>query len=828
MGIFKTNLLLNLLPIGAAIALSSCTPFDKALNSVSGSVNDAEGYTKKVTLTGTGITRDMIPGCTPQPLTDFNETEVATARRVLPKNCSVVGVATPVLSWVQPVTYKADTNFVVHIKAELPVSNTFDATYTTKVPRLLVPVTLPPGTYIWTVAYTKGDGSTVQGQGRRFAILTRDLFSIPTAAAMADLVLAKSHPRILATGASFAAIAAKAKGGDYKSAFENYVTMAATYVTKPIPDVPQNLTLADFGNDQDKFDAWKHGLRNQILDESMYVQNLGFAYYFTGNVAYRDAAIHRLQSLAAWPTNGATSEAVQDQVNREIYLLLAIGLDLFQDHLNEAAQQPIRNAIVTTLKNRLAQTNFASFNRYPYDSHLLTAVLYATEAMMYAAGTPGLSTDTGKADLMKFWDLATTTLGSWGGALDGGYANGGGYGWYETAEVARFMAATRLVAGIDLTRVPAAGNAGDAQLALSAPLDNIRQAFGDEADNTEHYKTYSGDTSRLFALVTGKPEQEWYWRQKPENLANKWLFSPIHFMMLGSSATPVEPSTVPAVANSFLFEDAGYVALHSKTTDLMRTSLYFRSSRFGSFNHSHADQNAFTFASKGKDLLISGGVYDGYMTSFHKLVTRATRFKNALTFDGGIGQAEPTQTPIAPGAPIESMDANGKLVNFYDNGAWAVATGDATNAYTALLTAAYRTVAYNRNEHVAVIYDYASSSVARTWELNFQTLTANNPVVSDGILKLVNAPASACIQVYGPEGSYAITNGFPLTPIKATDSQSQVRFSTKKKSQAFTSVTVIREDCRTVPVSMTLSGAAATIRLANTVLTANGLTVVVP
>jgi hypothetical protein len=67
-----------------------------------------------------------------------------------------------------------------------------------------------------------------------------------------------------------------------------------------------------------------------------------------------------------------------------------------------------------------------------------------------------------------------------------------------------------------------------------------------------------------------------------------------------------------------------------------------------------------------------------------------------------------------------------------------------------------------------------------------------------------------------------------LTPIKPTDSQSQVRFSTKKKSQAFTSVTVIREDCRTVPVSITLSGAAATIRLANTVLTANGLTVVVP
>ncbi|MFY8018691.1 MAG: heparinase II/III domain-containing protein, partial [Inhella sp.] len=66
-------------------------------------------------------------------------------------------------------------------------------------------------------------------------------------------------------------------------------------------------------------------------------------------------------------------------------------------------------------------------------------------------------------------------------------------------------------------------------------------------------------------------------------------------------------------------------------------------------NHGHADQNSYVFRVKGQDLLISGGYYPWYQSPHHAAVTRATRFKNALTFDGGIGQAEPVSNPKAPG-----------------------------------------------------------------------------------------------------------------------------------------------------------------------------------
>jgi hypothetical protein len=245
--------------------------------------------------------------------------------------------------------------------------------------------------------------------------------------------------------------------------------------------------------------------------------------------------------------------------------------------------------------------------------------------------------------------------GSWGGSLDGGWANSGGYGWYAADSYIRLMADSKLMANIDLTPWQAVTNFGYNALYFSPPLDSTRQQFGDEADLTDHYHNYSDDTFRLYALVTGKPEYEWYWQLRGDAAVNdKWMWNPLHFMLAAATATPPtfphwNPLMLP---RSIFFEDAGLVAMHSDMGTPQRTSVFFRSSPFGSFNHSHADNNSFTFVSKGKDMLISAGVYDYYGSPNHLNITRATRYKNALTFDGGLGQAEPSETPTYgnPGA----------------------------------------------------------------------------------------------------------------------------------------------------------------------------------
>jgi hypothetical protein len=52
--------------------------------------------------------------------------------------------------------------------------------------------------------------------------------------------------------------------------------------------------------------------------------------------------------------------------------------------------------------------------------------------------------------------------------------------------------------------------------------------------------------------------------------------------------------------NAALFPSIGWVAMHSDLADPNRTSVYFKSSPYGSFNHSHADQNAFVIDSAGE------------------------------------------------------------------------------------------------------------------------------------------------------------------------------------------------------------------------------------
>lgn len=752
-------------------------------------------------LKGDYIREAYAPGCVPITPDDFMESRNnINQRRVEPRNCALVNLATPVFSWVYPVDVNASVPMTFYLKR--PDGSII--THKTSVPRLILPQSLQSGSYEWSVEYTSSRGGVVRSATRRFVIPANNLFQIPSGTTMAQIVQSKIRPRVLPTGHSFTSIASKLMSGDLKASYEKFLSEAKRLSTLPAAQAPQNLTRANFSSDAE-FNTWQLSLRNLTRDEAYAIEVLGFASYFTNNSSYATAAMNRVVALADWDPQGPTSEARQDQANREIFLSLALGLDLFQTKLT----QNQRAKIVVSLQNRLSQvmSKFSGLNRYPYDSHLLTATHYVNEALMYAVGTPeftNASTLLGSA-----WETLITTAGSWGGH-DGGFGNGTSYGWYALTTTARTLAGIKLISDINLSQFPPFGNLGNTQIAFTPPATRLRGQFGDEVEETGHYFNYTREGFRLYASLTGKAEHHWYWKAYPQNITYAGAMQPFVYLIAGSEFIP-NTTSIPLLPTSYLFEDAGVVAMHSKTTDTNRTSVFFRSSKFGSFNHSHADNNAFTFVSKGKELLISGGYYPYYNSPHHALVGRATRFKNALTFDGGIGQSEPVFSPSAPGAPTWLMDTFGKLVNFVDDGTWAITTGDATKAYQGrnsstgdlnpMLSNAVRTVAYNRAEGVVVVYDWATSSIARKWELNFQTL--QRPTINNNRSIVVrNDPASACIDIYGPEGSFTTQSGFPIEPEASRPPQYQSRFSVRNTSSEFVSVTVIREDCRTVPVSI--------------------------
>ncbi|NOK34965.1 DUF4962 domain-containing protein [Corallococcus exercitus] len=751
------------------------------------------------TLSGNGISGVLAPGCTPGGGADFIDNADPNVVRLQPRDCGIVMTNTPSFSWVSPPERPSSNAFTFYLMSG---SSTL-ATVTTPHPWLNMTSTrLAAGSYRWYVTYNTSTGITRTSRPRTFVVSSdASVKPFPSGRDFAATVSSRPFPRILPASSTFAGIASKAKSGEYSAEYSALIGNANTEKTRsgPTPDVVLP----------------SPNLMHQTANERKAIEQLALAGLFTGDASYTSAAINRLVNFAKWSPTGPTSQSANDQANREIMLGLAEGLDMLHGDLT---LDQINNILVS-LRARILQVLDGSkgIDTWPNDSHGLTAIKYLTQSLTHVAGMPGFPEASGY--LETAWELYLNTFNTFS-TDDGAFGNGVAYGWYNMTTAAPSQAAVLIIGGVDLSTLPPVKNLGKFMMAMTPPNLKQMSAFGDETETDDLYFNYTWDSYRLYSALNNNAAYEWYWRVRPQNITLGAYPGIWQFMMLGLNRTL--PAAVAPSNNSWLFEDAGQVAIHSDSKSSTRSSVFFHSSRFGSFNHSHAAQNAFEFVSNGENLLIGSGYYPAYGTPHHLTVTRATRYKNALTFDGGIGQAEPALSPTAPGQPYMSMGASGKLINYLDNGVWAVSTGDATQAYRGhdgstgawapLLSNAIRTVAYNRSEGVLVIYDWATSATARTWELNFHSMAPFTNVIQN-IAQTTSASgkASACFDVYGPAGDFVASSGFDVAPEKSYPTQYHARFSTRVKTTSLVAVTIIREGCRGIGRGATFTGSQATV-----------------
>jgi len=773
-------------------------------------LTDPSGEFMEKVMSGTSIASNSAPDCIPTIYQDFMDNISWDKRRLVPRDCAVLKLSRPIFYWPIPADIgdEKQMTFRLNVKGYIPFYSNPNMT----VPHFLYPGTLAAGFYEWRVEYKNSDGLLVTSAPHRFTIPSGTLFKIPTGAEILAISKAKARPRAKPYGASFGTIAARAKQGEYAPSFDAFLKKVAAYTTPPAPPVEK--TRADFSSDSD-YQTWVNLIAWQAGEELEAIEALGYGYQLTGASNYQDRALTRVLSLASWDVNGITSEAKQTQANRAIGLALGEGLDLLQNRMTTAQRLKVVSALRTRLNN--VMNKYPNFDTGPYDSLLLTSTLYTTQALMFAVGTPGFE----DADdlLVKAWDRMISLIGPFGGAIDGGYGNGSGYGWHMVRYLARMVANVQLIANVNLTLWPAINGTITSRIAFSPANQKLRGQMGDDAELDNLYFSYWKEM-RLLAAVSGFWDQEWYWRANPAAILKAEAMYPAHYLMLGVRI-PVAPPSSYKLPNSYLYEDAGYVMMHSNTMDPLRSSVFFRSSPLGSAGHSHADNNAFTFVSQGKEMLISGGYYDTYMSNHHQAVTRTTRYKNALTYNGGIGQAEPVAYPTGPGRPVLTMDTRGKLLNYDDNGTWVVATGDASLAYRGLVSNSprswrplidktIRSVIYNRVKKVVLIYDWAQHRDNRGWELNFQPVSFK--LMENNELMIINGAVSACLNVNGPPMGRSISGGYPYLPKNAVDHQ-LVRYAVTTQSKELVAVTVIREDCTKNNVSVQISGTKATISI---------------
>lgn len=129
------------------------------------------------------------------------------------------------------------------------------------------------------------------------------------------------------------------------------------------------------------------------------------------------------------------------------------------------------------------------------------------------------------------------------------------------------------------------------------------------------------------------------------------------------------PAPLTSLPQNRFFRDVGWVSLHSalgRPADDIHVT--FKSSPYGSFSHSHADQNAFILNAYGDSLAINSAYREFHNSPHHAKWTRQTISKNALLLDG-VGQK------------AQSKAATGKITRFEETPRTTWTTGDATVAY---------------------------------------------------------------------------------------------------------------------------------------------------
>ncbi|SDD04053.1 Fibronectin type III domain-containing protein [Paenibacillus sp. UNCCL117] len=604
-----------------------------------------------------------------------------------------------------------------------------------------------PGTWYWRVSYHKpATGWSEWSTARKFRIEEQHVaFPVPTIERLiADVE--QDHPRIWTT---------PDKLSDFK---ELKLTVGKAVYEEKLQSVPasfgQVLTEPTFPYppSHPKDEEWNQALKVMERDALEKVNKMLDAAFFhliadTPSTDLRDNAIEKLLSVAGWSTNGPTSYAMHDQVHRYITLASAMAYDWLYNDLSPAnrtvVQSMIKSRTVTMMNAIFSSEN--PIQKNPYDSHGWTAMGYI------GIIATALLHEIPEAEqwYRRVVPAYINIMPPWGGE-NGGWSQGTGYWQWSSYVGIEFMDVLLSSSGLNLYEKAYNRNQGLYPL-YAFPHGTPKGIFGDDSE-----------------YLPGKPGVTIYNRlaQMNKNPILKWAAGAIgtgpsdtlnNYYFGDPSLTARPPVDLP---DSKWFQDVGQVAMHSELYDPDRVSFYFKSSPYGSYNHSHADQNSFVLNAYGESLAIESGYYDAYFTNHDKNYAKQTFASNAITYDGKQGQ------------PFNDIDADGRIYGFVTHPDFDAVSGDASGAYKGVLSKAGRNVIYVRPDKFVVIDQLQSAKPGGSeleWRLHAEDYLAIDSDQSGATI--LKGDAGLKVKVHAPEDvratyedQYLDMNGTEIKP----------------------------------------------------------------
>jgi hypothetical protein len=638
---------------------------------------------------------------------------------------------------------------------------------------------LPPGSYRWQVQVADARGSGVSGW-RRFTVdANARPFLVPDAATLYDRATARAHPRALPDPTALAAMLAQRHSG--------LVSL-----------LPQISALSRAALPPEPAEGPEQVIESAAIDEARRTLGALLAYVATAGEEHYREALRRALNLAAWNPRGRTSYASVDQASRLIAWTLTLAYDWLNPRLDAGQRQlllaPLRVRIDDMYRDVIGSR--ARVAIHPYDSHgNHTLTFLAAMAAVLAGDIP--EAQRWMSDALP---LALHWISPWGGE-DGGFGNGTAYAQWVTGDCLGAWYALRWTVGVDVAQKAWVRNYAR-YLAYFLPPGTPAGVFGDgaEARLTEDWARFGKGYTWFAPSALGR----WYASQLQGEDASR-----LEILL----APPADRGAAPYPAgteNSALFASIGWAAMHSDLEDPARVSIYFKSSFYASYNHSHADQNSFVVNAGGEALAIDSGYYDGYRTPHWWQWYKQTRAHNAITFDGGQGQVVFEEANRhAPGAIVRA-----EFKTSHD-----VVTGDATAAYGGALTQAVRSLVYLR-PNLLLVHDRLASAIPRQWEWNLHALQRME-VDDGGRVTIRSGGEKLCIEMLaGPPTAFTQTNRFAAPPSgRNLPPQWHGAYVSRARSTAAEFVALLRVGCQAVPASATRANGAWSVKVAGRTVT---------
>lgn len=518
------------------------------------------------------------------------------------------------------------------------------------------------------------------------------------------------------------------------------------------------------------------------------------AWYITRDAWFLSEVRARLNLFA--PAILARSCSGDVSETRDYAWFFALAYDFAYAGLTSAERDTVKKVLIACGNSGLAKVH-ETVKLYPENGIAFNALGKFVGALLIVRGDmPEMN-----AWLRSSLPTYVASTSPWGGD-DGGFANGSTYAEWDAGESLIMWDLIDRVLNVPFYKKPWLTEFARF-IAYALPPGVPAGVFGDGAETNR-----KEDWARFGKAIMNRSDttlSRWYAKQQSgEDYARLHiLLSPREY---GSSVTL--PSTQP---NGAYFPVVGWAVMHSSMPDKLRTSAYFKSSPFGSVNHSHADQNSFVMYSKGKVLAMDSGVYDYYNSPHWRTYYKHTKAHNAITFDGGVGQS-------LGASGLGDRNASGKLTKFLQSSAFDITTGDATAAYDGKLTQAKRTLVFIRPSTVVTV-DQLASTTARRYEYNLHTVVPLNGTSAE--FRGDIAPAMLCGTVASPDVLVkGLAVGYYPAPTVPTPPHYWNKFSFYNARTKGLIVSVLRADCATAKPNIAFHTGGATI-------TAGGRTITV-